>query len=161
MEGRYYIAVNNTHPFWGKNSVDLKDLNGQLLFCSNIARTFETGMEIFQNAGISCNLLKLDEREVLFSAARKGLGGVFCMPMFEENKSVEMKQENSDPADRICFIPIRDCEVKASVTLVTRKDHYYTAENQDFIQFVTQRFLKNQIALNSDLEQRKIGHGID
>lgn len=68
------------------------------------------------------------------------------MPMFEENKSVEMKQENSDPADRICFIPIRDCEVKASVTLVTRKDHYYTAENQDFIQFVTQRFLKNQIA---------------
>ena len=78
------------------------------------------------------------------------------MPMFEENKSVETKQEDADPADRICFIPISDCEAKASVTLVTRKDHYYTAENQDFIHFVTQRFLRNQNALNSDLEQRGI-----
>ncbi len=59
----------------------------------NIARTFETGMEIFQNAGISCNLLKLMSGRSCSRQREKGLGGVFCMPMFEENKSVEMKQE--------------------------------------------------------------------
>lgn len=152
MVGRYYVAVNGHHPFHDRKSVTLKELDGQLLFCSNIAHTLEIGQEIFQKAGVSCNLLKLDEKDVLFSAAVKGLGGVFCMPMFKERKSPESEEAEVE----LFFIPISDCMVKGRVTLVMRKDYYYTTENQDFLNFLSQRFLMNQTALNEDLERRGI-----
>ena len=155
MVGRYYVAVNKDHPFHNRKSIALKELDGQLLFCSNIANTYETGLEIFRKAGVSCNLLRLDEKDVLFSAASKGLGGVFCMPMFVENKWMEMRKQE-DSSYKIYFIPINDCQVRGSVTLIMRKEQYYTAENHDFIHFLERRFLNNQEALNVDLENRGV-----
>ena len=152
MTGRYYIAVNDEHPLHDKKSIHLQDLNGQLLFCSNLAGTYDRGMRIFQKAGISCNLLTLDERNVLFSAAAKGLGGVFCMPMFIE------KSRNSHQIDsiwhKVVLIPIQDCEDTGEVTLIARSDEFYSAEAMRFIDYIESRFAKNHAALQADLESR-------
>ncbi len=154
MTGRYYIAVNNEHPLHEQKSIRLKDLDGQLLFCSNLVGTYECGMEIFKKAGVPCNLLTLDERNVLFSAAAKGLGGVFCMPMFIEKARSE---NNLDTYwHKVSLIPIRDCKETFEVTLITRKEEYYTEEMLDFISFMEHRFRMNQKALEDDLRKRGI-----
>ena len=64
------------------------------------------------------------------------------------------KQEDS--SYKIYFIPINDCQVRGSVTLIMRKEQYYTAENHDFIHFLERRFLNNQEALNVDLKNRGV-----
>lgn len=157
MTGRYYVAVNDEHPFHSKKSIRLRDLDGQLLFCSNLAGTYERGMRIFQKAGISCNLLTLDERNVLFSAAAKGLGGVFCMPMFIEKRRSTHQVESV--WHKVVLIPIQDCEDTGEVTMITRKDEFYSAQAQHFMDYVEHRFRKNQEALQADLADRGLSAG--
>lgn len=135
MESQYFIAVNLEHPLAQKNSVSLQELGGHLLFCSNIAQTYEQAKSVFQKAGCSCNLLKLDEKDVLFEAARKGLGGVFCMPMIHDENKVMIGKLSG-----IIFIPIHDCTEKGKVVLTTRKDVYFTEESEGFLSFLRTHF---------------------
>lgn len=134
LESRFFIAVSQDNPIAGQVSVTLKELEGQLLFCSNIAQTYERAQEIFRSAGCRCNLLKLDEKDVLFEAARKGLGCVFCMPMISEREGLPSGSEE------IVFIPIRDCLEKGEVVLTMRKDAYLSTEAERYVSYLVKCF---------------------
>lgn len=146
MSGKFYLCVNVEHPLAKKNVLYMADLEGQLIFCSNIAKTHETVSRIMRKAGVSCNLLTLDEKDVLFSAAVKGLGGVFCMPMLSVARSADMKG--------LCFIPIADCGEIGEVILLRPKDSYYTEEQEHYLRYIEQRFALNEQLLRDDWAQR-------
>ena len=105
MTGRYYIAVNKNHPYHSRKSIRLKELEGELLFCSNLAGTYEHAMNIFKGAGVTPNLLMLDERKVLFSAVEKGLGSVFFMPLFVERTGA--RRIRKVRGTKFVFFPLR------------------------------------------------------
>lgn len=138
MTGKFFVCVNREHPLAQHEggSIRLADLEGQLLFCSNIARTYETASGIFKRAGVSCNLLTLDEKEVLFSAAEKGLGGVFCMPMREISAN--------NNGDVLVWLPIEDCDTLGRVVLLKRREFYYTEEQERFIAYLERGFARNE-----------------
>lgn len=135
MWSRYFVALHPKHPLARKKTVKLKDLEGIFLFCSNIARTYETAQTILQKGGCKCTLLKLDEKEVLFEAAKKGLGGVFCIPMLSKNNPLT---NLADPG--IVFRPIEDCLDRGCVVLVCLKEGYLSEMAEDFITFLSRRF---------------------
>lgn len=150
MTGRFFVCVNHEHPLaqYEGGSVRMADLEGQLLFCSNIAKTYETASGIFKKAGVSCNLLTLDEKDVLFSAADKGLGGVFCMPMKEISPETR--------GGELVWLPIADCDTLGRVVLLKRKEVYYTEEQGRFISFLERRFARNEAYIRSLLTQRGV-----
>lgn len=136
MESRYFIIFNSNHPLAGKQSVSSRELNGELLLCSNIAHTYEAGVSIFERLGCNCTLLRLDEKEVLFEAARKGLGSVFCLPMIGGDNPLFSDEE---PV-RLLPVPIADCTEVGQVVLVSRKDAYFSGEKEAFIYHLSRRF---------------------
>lgn len=151
MNGRFYLFVNDEHPFSRCNSICMKDLEGQLLFCSNIAKTHAFASRMLQRAGISCNLLTLDEKDVLFSAAEKGLGAVFCMPMMDvHSKAHDMAKDNCH------FIPIRDCPERGPVVMLWRKGEYFTDEQTRYLRYIEQRFARNEEWIEKDWKERGI-----
>lgn len=135
MWSRYFVALDPNHPLARKKTVKLKDLEGIFLFCSNIARTYETARDILQKGQCKCTLLKLDEKDVLFEAARKGLGGVFCLPMLSKHNPM-----TSGVNPSVVFRPIEDCLDKGCVVLVYLKDGYLSEMADDFISFLSRRF---------------------
>lgn len=135
MQSNYFIALNPNHPLARKKTVKLKDLEGIFLFCSNIARTYETAQAILERGGCKCTLLKLDEKDVLFEAARKGLGGVFCIPMLGEDNPL---LQGVSPY--VVFRPIEDCADKGSVVMVTLKEGYLPEMAEDFAIYLARRF---------------------
>ena len=135
MWSRYFVALNPRHPLARKKTLKLKELEDIFLFCSNMARTYETAQNILKQAGCKCTLLKLDEKEVLFEAARKGLGAVFCLPMLSEHNPMS---NGTNP--KVAFRPIEDCQDKGCVVLVYLKDGYLSEMAEDFIAFLSRRF---------------------
>ena len=135
MESRYFVALNRDHPLAQRQTVKLKDLEGTFLFCSNIARTYETARDILQRAGCKFTLLRLDEKEVLFEAARKGLGAVFCIPMISKNN----KYLNGE-IPGVVFRPIEDCRDKGRVVLISLKEGYLPELAGDFISYLSKHF---------------------
>jgi DNA-binding transcriptional LysR family regulator len=137
MESRYFIVVNRNHPLAEHSAVRLAQLEGELLLCSSIAHTYEVANDIFTNANCKCNLLRLDEREVLFEAARKGLGSVFCMPMLSEENTLFQ-----DGPDALVPLPIVDCHETGQVVLVTRTDNYFSKEAEAFQVELSRKFYR-------------------
>lgn len=150
MKSRFFVAVNEDNPLANQRSVTLKDLEDQMLFCSNIAQTYECAQEIFRKAGCRCNLLRLDERDVLFQAARKGLGHVFFMPMLSENK------ETPESIQGLATIPIRDCTEKGQVVMMMRKDAYFPAEAEEFVSFLAKCYYEIEEYTKKMLSDRNI-----
>lgn len=136
MESRYFVIFSSDNPLAQKPFVMSRDLNGQLLLCSNIAHTYEQALKIFERLNCNCTLLKLDEKEVLFEAARKGLGGVFCLPMIGgENPLFDPGEPN-----QLRALPIADCTETGQVVLVTRKDAWFSNEKEAFIYELSRKF---------------------
>jgi hypothetical protein len=79
----------------------------------------------------------LDEREVLFEAARKGLGSVFCMPMLSEENTLFQ-----DGPDALVPLPIVDCHETGQVVLVTRTDNYFSKEAEAFQVELSRKFYR-------------------
>lgn len=148
MTGKFYLCVNMEHPLAAKEILYMDDLEGQLIFCSNIANTHETVSRIMRKAGVNINLLTLDEKDVLFSAAEKGLGGVFCMPMLSVERSVNMRERG------LSFIPIADCSEIGEVVLLRPKNNYYTEDQENYLRYIEQRFALNEQMLWADWTQR-------
>lgn len=151
MTGRFYLFVNEEHPLAQRPYIRMADLEGQLLFCSNIANTYDLATRIMQRAGITCNLLTLDEKDVLFTAAKKGLGAVFCMPM------MDVHDEKEDMEEAKChFLPIADCNERGLVVMLRPKDTYYTEEQERFLRYVEQRFSRCEQWIEKDWQERGI-----
>lgn len=151
MESNYFVALNQGHPLARKRTIKLKDLEGIFLFCSNIARTYETARAILERGGCKCTLLKLDEKDVLFEAARKGLGGVFCIPMIGKHNPLT---NGNNPG--IVFRPIEDCAEKGCVVLVYLKDGYLSGMAEDFASFLSRRFYLIEESTEAELRERGI-----
>lgn len=152
MTGKFYICINKEHPLAAKAYIRMADLEGQLLFCSNIAKTYETATRIMQKAKVTCNLLMLDEKDVLFSAAEKGLGGVFCMPMMGVRNTLGMEEERG-----LVFVPIVDCSEPGQVVMLRPKDAYYTEEQEQYLHNLEQKFANNEELLLADWKRRVDG----
>lgn len=151
MTGQFYLFINEEHPLAQKSYIHMADLEGLLLFCSNIAKTYDLASRVIQRAGVSCNLLTLDEKDVLFTAAKKGLGAVFCMPMMDvHNAAHDMTEEGCH------FIPIVDCSEQGLVVELRPKDVYYTEEQGQFLRCVEQRFGRNEQFIREDWKARGI-----
>jgi DNA-binding transcriptional LysR family regulator len=136
MESQYFVIVNPTHPLAQLSAVRMKQLEGELLLCSNIAHTYEVAKSILKKANCNCNLLRLDEKEVLFEAARKGLGAVFCLPMISEDNPIFQ----ADQDNHLVPLPIVDCAQTGQVTLISRKDGYFSSEAEQFMMELTRKF---------------------
>lgn len=149
MTTRYYICVNAEHPLAEKKTLRMADLEGQLLFCSNIAGTYEATGRLLQNAGVNCNLLMLDEHKVLFSAAEKGLGAVVCIPM--------LNAPAMDEPPRFRFLPLADgCEL-GQIVLLRPKGGYATEAQAAYLRYLEQWFARNEQLLQEDLLRRGLG----
>lgn len=157
LRSRFFVAVNHAHAFAQRNAVRLKELESVFLFCSNIAQTYEQAEGIFQRAGCSCTLLRLDEKDVLFEAARKGLGGVFCIPMLcEQNQLI---RQNS-AVDGVVFIPIEDCTEEGRVVLVSRKGRALSDDAAQFSDYLALRFQQIEQTTHAELARRGLEPGI-
>jgi len=148
MTTRFYICVNREHPLAQKQVLHMADLEGQLLFCSNTAMTYEAATRLLQNAGVTCNLLMLDMHQVLFSAAEKGLGAVFCVPM------MKTASEEAYGGYRLRFLPIMDGSEMAQLVLLRPKGSYHTEEQEKYLRYLGQWFAHNEELLHADLIRR-------
>lgn len=153
LSSRFFVAVNQAHAFASRSSVRLKELENIFLFCSNIAQTYEQAEDIFQKAGCNCTLLRLDEKDVLFEAARKGLGGVFCIPMLCEQNQLARK---NSAVDGVVFIPIEDCREEGKVVLVFRKGRTMSDEATQFGDYLAQRFHNIEQTTRAELARRGV-----
>jgi DNA-binding transcriptional LysR family regulator len=151
MTGHYYVCVNKEHPFADRTSIRLTELENEKLFCSNIAETQENVTRILQGAGVNCKLFELDEKEILFSAAVKGLGSVFCMPMLEVNR-----KQTGNRIDNVTFVPIEDCPAVGQIVMVWRKDGYFTEEQEQCLEYLAACFHQNEQSMIQDLLERGV-----
>lgn len=142
----FYLCVDAGHPLAGRQSLRMADLEGQLLFCSNTAKTYEAATRLLQNAGIHCDLLMLDEHKVLFSAAEKGLGAVICIPM--------LNTADGGQNARLRFLPILDGSEQAQLVLLRPKGSYCTEQQDAYLHHLTQWFARNEQLLRADLLRR-------
>lgn len=150
MTGRFYIFVNDEHPLAHRDYIQMADLEGQLVFCSNIAKTHELASRMMQRAGVTCNLLTLDEKEVLFAAGEKGLGAVLCMPM------MDVHTEHNVEDNHCHFIPIADAPEVGRVVMLNPKDVYYTDEQKKYLRYIEQRFARNEQWIENDWKKRSL-----
>ena len=149
MTGRFYIFVNDEHPLAHRDYIHMADLEGQLVFCSNIAKTYQLASRMMQRACVNCNLLTLDEKDVLFAAAEKGLGAVLCMPM------MDIHNETHSLAESNChFVPIADAPEVGEVVMLHPKDVYYTEEQEKYLRYVEQRFARCEQWIENDWKER-------
>lgn len=150
MTGTYYICVNKEHPLaqYMDSGLHMSDLEGQLVFCSNIARTYSTINRIMAQSSVTFNLLMLDEKDVLFQAAKKGLGAVFCMPMFDVNPTTTPEEEP------LLFIPILDCPECGKVVMLRPKEVYYSEEQEQYLRYIEYRFSLNENRIRDDWAAR-------
>ncbi len=151
MTGKFYIFVNGEHPLADREYIKMADLEGQLLFCSNIAKTHELASRLMQRARVHCDLLTLDEKSVLFSAAEKGLGAVFCMPMMDVHE-----EKNTEESQNCRFIPIIDCPEPGMVVMLHRKDVHYSENQMRFLRYTELRFARNEEWIEEDWRRRGI-----
>lgn len=149
MTTPFYICVNPEHPLAGRETLRMADLEGQLLFCSNISKTYEAAARLLQNAGVNCSLLMLDEHKVLFSAAEKGLGAVFCIPM--------LNSPSKSKDNKFCFIPIVDASESGQLVLLRPKGHYCTEALEEYLRYLEQWFARNEELLRADIARRGAG----
>lgn len=145
MNTPWCIAVNEEHPLRFRQSVSLTELESYQLFCSNLGHTFEKIQAIFSHAQCSCKLLCLDERDVLFKAVYLGLGATVCLPM-----AAEMSRPT---VYNVTFIPITGRIENGIVSLVTRRDLYYTPQIDSVTSFLRRCFQANEVK-NREIIQR-------
>ncbi len=148
MTTPFYICVNTEHPLAGRETLRVADLEGQLLFCSNISKTYEAATRLLESAGVSCNVLMLDEHKVLFSAAEKGLGAVFCIPMMNSPGSGDSKFR---------FLPLVDACESGQMVLLRPKGRYCTEALEDYLHYLEQWFARNEELLRADVARRGAG----
>lgn len=152
LENNYFIAVNNKNPLARCKSVSMARLTQEQLFCSNIAKTYEIILGLFEKSGLNCNLIKLDEGNILFDAARKGLGIVFCLPMLHETN----REFRNDAEDKVIFVPISDCKGRGQVVFMTTRNHNFSLDANRFINYLTDKFIK----IERFTDEYTIKHGV-
>ncbi len=150
MEAKYFVSVSKTHRFASRRTLLMEDLQGELLFCSNLGHTYEALQNMFAKTKGTYRLLKLDEQEVLFEAAAKELGDVVCVPMMFD----VMPIESDSNINQLLFIPIIDCPDCGKVVVVTKKDGYIRSDAAQFLEYLSAKFFHIKENIQRDIEVR-------
>lgn len=111
MSGRWFVAVKAGTS--AKQTVALEELAGERLFCSRLGETERLVRKLFEESGVDCNVIALDEKDVLFEAVEKGLGNVICMPMLYD-QYLKLDENTGN----LQFVMIEDVHAASSVSLV-------------------------------------------
>lgn len=115
MSGRWFVAVKAGTA--SRRTVALEELAGQRLFCSRLGETERLVRKMFEDGGIDCGVIALDEKDVLFEAVEKGLGNVICMPMLYDQY---LKLDENTGA--LQFVMIEDVHSICPISLVQLAD---------------------------------------
>ena len=139
MQGPVFVAVGVDNPkYMGVDRVSIKDLAHEKLFCSRLAETEYLTRKMFTARSLSCELMPLDEKDVLFAAAEKNLGLVVCLPMMYDQISGHTKNDRT-----IRFMLIDDVTECWAVYLVRRKGITFDPLVQDLYDVTRQHFQMN------------------
>lgn len=111
MSGRWFVAVKAGES--AGRTVTLEQLSGERLFCSRLGETERLVRKLFDESGLACNVIALDEKDVLFEAVEKGLGHVICIPMLYD-QYLKLDQNTGG----LQFVMIEDAHAVCSVSLV-------------------------------------------
>ncbi len=149
MEGRVCVAIGTGNPkFKGRDSVSIRELAGEPLFCSRLAETEQLTRKMFSARSLPCNVISLDEKDVLFEAARKNLGLVVCVPML-----YEYLDGNILTFDTIRFMLIDDVTDCWRIYLTYRKGVCFEPQVQELYDMTREYFEKNNEFLRKFLEK--------
>ena len=139
MRGRVCVAVGTNNPkYIGRDSVSIRELLGEQLFCSRLAETEQLTRKIFAAHSMPCDVMSLDEKVVLFAAAEKNLGLVVCLPMMYDQASGYTHNIRT-----IRFMLIDDVTDCWEVYLVHRKGQQFDEHVQALYDMSTEHFREN------------------
>lgn len=139
MQGPVFVAVGVDNPkYIGRDRISIKSLAEEKLFCSRLAETEYLSRKMFTTRSLPCELMPLDEKDVLFAAAEKNLGLVVCLPMMYDQASGHTKNDST-----IRFMLIDDVTDFWSVYLVRRKGTVLEPQVQELYDATKKHFQMN------------------
>ena len=151
MQGPVFVAVGTDNPkYKGMDRISIKDLAKEKLFCSRLAETEYLTRKLFAARSLTCELMPLDEKDILFAAAEKNLGLVVCLPMMYDQVSGHTKNDGT-----IRFMLIDDVTDYWAVYLVRQKGVTFDPLIQDLYEATKRHFQMNHEHLQKLIEKIK------
>lgn len=142
LRAGYYLVASAGQELYNRPSVSLTELQGRTLFCSRFGDTRSILERHFAESAAPCNVIELDEQDLLFQASMKGLGYTLCIPM--------PSLFRGSPAEgQVRFIPVEELRQDGRVLLMGRKTPAPDPRNQAFIRAVRSSFAGNEAAIQN------------